>query len=301
MLASGERVGRPLVSPSHFARRTGSATPAALTDLGAFLQGSRLTLRWSPSESGALPTAYRLDVGTAPGAANLASLPLGRTPEFVADAPPGQYFVRVSPVANGVVGRGYRDIAFTVGAGCVTPPAPPVLSAAGVPPVLAWAAPDGVAPTGYELRAGATPGVLDLVRLPLPATTTAFSTAGAPPGTYYVAVATVNACGVSVLSNEVAVVMPAPGAPAAPTVLTAAVSGRTVSLSWTPPAGAITGYVLEAGSAPGLANIILGLALGGAPGIVAPNVPPGTYYVRVRAANGSLVSIPSNEIVVTVP
>lgn len=301
VLASGERAGRPLVSPSHFARRIGSATPAALTDLGAFLQGSRLTLRWSPSASGALPTAYRLDVGTAPGAANLGTLPLGPTPEFVVDAPPGQYFVRISPVVNGVVGRGYRDIAFTVGGGCVTPPAPPVLSAAGVPPVLTWAAPAGVAPTGYELRAGVTPGVLDLVRLPLPASTSAFSTAGAPPGTYYTAVATVNACGVSVLSNEVAVVVPAPGAPAAPTALAATVSGRTVSLSWTSPAGAITGYVLEAGTAPGLANVIPGLALGGAPGIVAPNVPPGAYYVRVRAANGALVSVPSNEVLITVP
>jgi hypothetical protein len=59
--------------------------------------------------------------------------------------------------------------------------------------------------------------------------------------------------------------------------------------------------VLEAGTAPGLANLIAGLALGPTPVLVAPNVPPGTYRVRVRAANGALVSAPSNEVTVVVP
>jgi hypothetical protein len=72
-------------------------------------------------------------------------------------------------------------------------------------------------------------------------------------------------------------------------------------LSWTPPAAALTGYVLEAGTGPGLANLIAGLALGTAPGVVAPNVTPGTYYVRVRAVNGPLASAPSAEVIVTVP
>ena len=102
-------------------------------------------------------------------------------------------------------------------------------------------------------------------------------------------------------SNVVRVVVAAPGTPAPPTALAATVNGTTVSLSWTPPAGAITGYVLEAGSAPGLANIVAGLALGPTPSFATANVPPGTYYVRVRAANGALVSAPSSEIVVIVP
>ena len=130
---------------------------------------------------------------------------------------------------------------------------------------------------------------------------TAYSTAGAPPGDYFVAVVATSPCGVSAPSNVVRVVVAAPGTPAPPTALAATVNGTTVSLSWTPPAGAITGYVLEAGSAPGLANIVAGLALGPTPSFATTNVPPGTYYVRVRAANGALVSAPSSEIVVTVP
>jgi Fibronectin type III domain len=64
-------------------------------------------------------------------------------------------------------------------------------------------------------------------------------------------------------------------------------SSRTVSLAWAIPTtgGAPEGYVIEAGSAPGLAD----LAVISVPGLVfiAPNVAPGTYYVRVRAVNGA--------------
>jgi len=37
------------------------------------------------------------------------------------------------------------------------------------------------------------------------------------------------------------------------------------------------------------------------PAIVVPDVASGRYYVRVRAANGALLSAPSNEILVDVP
>ena len=58
-------------------------------------------------------------------------------------------------------------------------------------------------------------------------------------------------------------------------------------------------YVLEAGSASGLANLarfdtgapVIGLSLG---------APPGQFYVRLRARDGCGLSRPSNEIVVTV-
>jgi hypothetical protein len=61
----------------------------------------------------------------------------------------------------------------------------------------------------------------------------------------------------------------------------------------------VTGYRIEAGSATGLSNIavqpvgnVLTQSFGG--------VPPGTYYVRIRAVNAQGVSIVSNERTVIV-
>jgi hypothetical protein len=90
--------------------------------------------------------------------------------------------------------------------------------------------------------------------------------------------------------------------PAPPTNLAGTVAGSTVALSWaaSAPAASVTRYVLEAGSAPGLANIAtFGVGLQTALSVGA--VPPGTYYVRVRAANYVGTSLPSNEVVVVVP
>lgn len=91
--------------------------------------------------------------------------------------------------------------------------------------------------------------------------------------------------------------------PAAPGSLTAHVAGSAVSLSWTEggPAAAVSRYVLEAGSAPGLNDIFSGLDVGPQPSFAAGGVPAGTYYVRVRAGNYNGLSAPSNEVVVQVP
>lgn len=88
--------------------------------------------------------------------------------------------------------------------------------------------------------------------------------------------------------------------PSAPQGLTGGAQGSLVSLSWSPPAGAPwLGYVLEAGSRPGaadLAQIPLGLAT-----TVSSPVLPGRYYVRVRAYNAQpAAGPPSNEIVIDV-
>ncbi len=292
--------GRPL----YFVRRAPGGAPDAVADVGVLVQGTRVTIRWTPAATGALPTGYTLRVGSQPGASDTAvvSMPRYAGTGVVADVPAGRYFLRIVPSAGGVDGPASQEFAFSTGAsGCATVPVAPSLSVAGVPPVLQWTPPAGSTPTGYDLRVGLAPGTLDALRLALPESTTAFATAGAPPGTYYVAVASVNGCGVSVLSNEVAVFVPAPGAPTPPTNLSAHVSGATVTLSWTPPASSVTGYVLEVGSATGLANLVAGLSLGAAPSLVAPNVPAGTYYVRVRAVNGALISAFSGDVIVNVP
>lgn len=92
------------------------------------------------------------------------------------------------------------------------------------------------------------------------------------------------------------------GTPPRPPVLAAPVESppRTVSFAWTPSTDLTRGFTVEAGSAPGLANLAVLPVLAGTR-LTVPGVPPGTYYVRVRAWNDIGASVPSNEIVVSVP
>jgi hypothetical protein len=79
------------------------------------------------------------------------------------------------------------------------------------------------------------------------------------------------------------------------------VSGDTVTLMWeTSDANSPAYYVIEAGSAPGLADLArfsTGTAL---QSVSVPDVPPGVYHVRVRAATGAGAGPASNEVVVQV-
>lgn len=91
--------------------------------------------------------------------------------------------------------------------------------------------------------------------------------------------------------------------PDAPHGLNASVNGSDVALQWTAPlpvARAVR-FVVEAGSGPGLSDILQGLDVGSSTNFSADSVPPGTYYVRVRAANYTGLGAASNEIVVQVP
>jgi predicted phage tail protein len=78
------------------------------------------------------------------------------------------------------------------------------------------------------------------------------------------------------------------------------VTGNTVTLSWTAPAGPVTGYVVEAGTAAGLANLGT-LQIGATPSLVVPGVPAGTYVLRVRAITSAGSGAPSADVVVVVP
>lgn len=86
---------------------------------------------------------------------------------------------------------------------------------------------------------------------------------------------------------------------AAPTALSGTVTGFTASVQWTPSAGGASSYLVEAGSAPGAADIAV-IDVGAATS-VGGALPSGRYYVRVRAADGSETSPPSNEVMLLVP
>jgi hypothetical protein len=91
-------------------------------------------------------------------------------------------------------------------------------------------------------------------------------------------------------------------APLPPTAITNAVVLDTVTLSWTPATGggAAQSYILEAGSAPGQANLATITSNGTATALTVGAVPQGVYYVRVRAKNalGTSAASPSTTVVV---
>jgi Fibronectin type III domain len=87
--------------------------------------------------------------------------------------------------------------------------------------------------------------------------------------------------------------------PGAPQNLTSNVSGSTVTLNWAAPStGLPTGYIVEASVVPG-GPLVASLPVA-ATTLTVPNVPTGTYFVRVRALNAAVQGPPSNEVTVSV-
>lgn len=188
----------------------------------------------------------------------------------------------------------------------IAPGAPQNFSAVvnGNTVTLTWAPPSsGGAPTGYVVNASLSPNGPLVASLPVTDTTLIVS--AVPNAVYYVHVRAVNLDGTSAPSNEVIVAVPGSGTacsvpPNAPSNLSADVDESLVTLSWSPPVGgcAPAGYVVQAGSAPGLSNLAL-LNVGAATELMV-SAPPGTYFVRVVALNAFGNSVASVEIIVTV-
>ena len=90
--------------------------------------------------------------------------------------------------------------------------------------------------------------------------------------------------------------------PNAPTAITNSVTLDTVTLSWTPAStgGPAQSYILDAGTAPGVTNITSIVLNSPNTSTVVGAVPPGLYYVRVRARNALGTSGPSPDTAVTV-
>ena len=87
-------------------------------------------------------------------------------------------------------------------------------------------------------------------------------------------------------------------APGAPVNLVATPNGNTVTLTWGAPSSGdpVVTYIIEAGSAPGLANLANITTNNTATTFSATGVGNGTYYVRVRAQNAAgMMSAPSDD------
>lgn len=197
------------------------------------------------------------------------------------------------------VGRPVQ-VSVTASPAAPDPPTSLSVSVTGSTITLTWTpATTGSVPTSFTVHIGNAPGA---TTLPVQTTTgTSLSVPITVGGAYFARVKAVNTYGTSVSSPEVSVsVTPPSPMPGAPTGLTASFVGRTISISWTAPATGdpVTSYVLEAGSAPGLANLVV-VPVGAGLSFVAPGVPDGTYWLRVRGSNAAGVGVPSQDLGVT--
>jgi len=180
-------------------------TPPPVPSLFTAQTGGLLAaLSWAPAASA---TSYVLDVGRTSGVVET-SVPLGNVTRFEAVAPAGSYFTRVRAVNTCGSSAGAPEVAFTLAcaAGAVVPANLSVVKASGVA-TFSWIAPLGA--VSYRMRIGSTPGASNVADLDVGAgTSLAVPLAGVPPGTYYIRVAAVSACGVGAASNEVALAVP---------------------------------------------------------------------------------------------
>ena len=177
----------------------------------------------------------------------------------------------------------------------------PVLNPAQVPvrtsplPGRPWPVPAAMC-----IRAGIAPGQ-DPLAADIGNTTTYLAQAPAV-ATYFVRVDAMVG-GVPVPSNEISFqVVSLSVPPAAPTNLAAYANGVAALLTWDLGSGgsAATGMVVYAGTTPGGSDVGAFTMAAGTQ-LFVPAVNPGTYYLRVAAANNGGISPASNEVTFVMP
>ncbi|MEP7116150.1 MAG: fibronectin type III domain-containing protein [Acidobacteriota bacterium] len=193
-----------------------------------------------------------------------------------------------------------QHVTATPSTGAPGTPTRATASVSGSRITLAWAAPaSGGTPDNYLLYVGTSPGSANVLN-GYPAGNVLSVAGDVPPGRYYAALRAANGAGMSdasdVLAIDVGASLPAPGG------FAVAWRGATAMLSWSPAAvgtGRPSYYVIEAGTAPGAVNI--GTISVGDVTSFEVELPPGTYYVRLRAVTPSGASLPSAELVLARP
>jgi hypothetical protein len=189
--------------------------------------------------------------------------------------------------------------AFRSPVGGTLPSAPQNLQASvvGTTLTLSWQAPaQGTPVSTYIVRAGTGPGLSNVYDGPVGTATTV--TSPVANGTYHIRVLAQNATGVGPATADVVATVGVP--PGAPQSVVASATGGVVTLSWAAAAGggAVSTYIVQVGTAPGLSNVFSGAV--GAATTVSGAVGPGTYYLRVLAQGPGGTSDPSTEVSVTV-
>jgi 5-hydroxyisourate hydrolase-like protein (transthyretin family) len=288
-----------LVTGVNFALDARTQAPNAPSNLRIVTTSGTGVFTWTAPSlfNGGAPASYLLEAGGSPGTTFITlPVPLG-TSFTVPGVPPGTYYVRIKAVNAHGASAASNEVRLVVGAGGTgLPDAPTGLTAfmAGDRITITWTAALGGGPaSGYVVEAGSSSGASNIASLNVPGRSFVFSPV--PNGFYFLRVRARNAAGVSLPSTEIMVVVGNVPAPPSSPSLGHSVNGSTVTLSWTAPAfGPVTSYVVEAGSAPGLSNLAV-VNVGNVLTQSFAGVPPGTYFVRVRAVNAQGASVVSNE------
>ena len=208
----------------------------------------------------------------------------------------GTYYARVRAANAAGVSASSNEVRFSVGKKLRTPGSLAV-NWTGTTATLSWTAPaaDGVdeVATSYVVEAGTSPGSSNVGTVNVGNTTTNSSRRRSVRPVRR-RVRALNDYGESDASDDVG----SRAGRASPTrQLVSRGSSGDVNLSWSAPSGGPpAGYVIEAGSAPGLTDLA-SLNVGNVTSFTT-TAPPGVYYVRVRAVNDWGTSAPSNEVVV---
>ena len=290
-------------------RNGGASVPGAPGNLTAAASGSTVTLVWTAPAGAAIPSTYYIEAGSTLGSANLANVATGNTMTTFSAAGVGNgtYYVRVRAAnAAGASAPSNEAVLVVPSPQAPGPPSGLTAAASGTLVQLNWnasavSAQSGGA-AGYIIEAGSGSGRSDLASFATGNTATSFSASGVGTGSYYIRLRATNAVGPSAPSNEVFLVVAAAQPPGPPIGLTATSSGSSVQLSWNPPTtgGTATGYIIEAGGAPGMANLARFPTGSTATSFAATGVGVGTYYVRVLATNAVGASPPSIETTLVV-
>jgi hypothetical protein len=284
-----------------------AAAPSPPQNLAATVSGDTVTLTWEPPlVPGGVLFGYGVEASFSPGGPIVAGFADNDTTLVADDVMAGVYYVRVRAFNAEGSSAPSNEVVVVVEPAppCTSPPdAPSNLSSAMIGDfvTLNWTAPaTGCAVAGYAVLAGSAPGLADIAVINLGAVTSVSVTA--PAGTYFVRVMSFNTFGVSPTSNEITVVSAGPCStpPDAPSNLTVATLGNVITLNWSGPVGGCpaTGYIVQAGSAPGASDLAL-FDVGAATSLTVA-APPGTHHVRVIARNAFGNSAPSNEVTVPV-
>jgi hypothetical protein len=295
------------VSRLAFFARLISVPPRPPTGLTAVVTGYPWTtrtvnLRWSGPVLGGQAQRYVLEAGTTPGGTQISGgiVATGTGAAFY-NVPSGTYYLRLRSQNSLGTSALSAETALVVAAGCagvIGPPADLSATVVGGLVTLRWNPATAGDLSGYRVEAGMAPGSAQY-QVPLAATETTYA-ASVGSGVYYARVRALGPCGNSVTSNEVQLAVGAGAPPSAPIDVTGTVAGSTVTITWTPTAGGVLGFRLEAGTAPGASNAAV-LTLGNTTSFVTTNVPSGVYFVRVRAGGASGVGPASEEVTIIVP
>ena len=269
--------------------RTATVTvtqPAPTASLTATLQSSTSALvTWSTSNA----TSVRLN-GQAVGTSGSTTVTISGATTFTL-------------VATGAGGSVTRTASVSPSTAVLNAPTNMVGLSSGSRVTLSWrAATSGATPDRYLLFLGTKAYSTNLINGSSVGKVT--SVAGdLPRGRYYARVRSAAGAAVSPFSNQTSFWV-GKGVKT-PSGFGVTWSGSKATFTWSQPAadGASdedpSDYILEAGTAPGLSDIAE-VHLGNVRSFSAP-VPPGTYYVRIRSANGFGESDPTDDVLLTPP